>query len=70
MTMLMLRSIFFFTFIFFYYSFQISQAANACNNNISKPFLTTAPLSAPFFMKRVVSGLYNKSYNKWLGVKY
>ena len=32
------KRVFFFTSIV--YSFQMSQAANACNNNISNPFLT------------------------------
>ena len=41
--------------------FHISHAPKACNKSISKPFLVIAPLSAPFFIKRVVSGLYNKS---------
>ena len=44
-----------------FYFCQISQAANAWRSSISKPFLTTAPCSFPFFIKRVSSGLYSKS---------
>lgn len=39
------------------YFCQISQAANACSRSISSPFLTMAPFSLPFFMKRVSSGV-------------
>lgn len=42
------------------YFCQISQAANACSRSISRPFLTTAPFSFPFFMKRVSSGVVQK----------
>ena len=43
------------------YFCQISQAANACSRSISRPFLTTAPFSFPFFMKRVLSGSREKT---------
>ena len=41
---------------------QNSHDANACNRSISSPLTTVAPCAAPFFMKRVWSGLYIRSY--------
>ena len=39
--------------IYFSFPFQNSHEANACKSNISSPFLTSAPRSAPLRMKRV-----------------